>query len=389
MKTTRIVLIIILSGFIFFLCGFLCGFLCLSLSGRLRPFSGRASGVIPGNYELVMEKELPANGVESLNIQYDMNSNSVYFYLAEDENITIEEYLNFKPEEGQLSRIEQNGKELLIRGQRRNSGFSFFSMGGKDGYIKVYLPSGLLEKLSVTTVSGDICSDINFTVEAGFLASSTSGDISFQEVEAGKISASSTSGEISFEKAKAEHVAAATTSGDICLEEAAGRISAASTSGEILLRHAAGDVDISTTSGDVHVMGGDGVRNIGTVSGEIEIEELSGSFDLSTTSGDIAVRSGKGHGKAGTTSGEVAIALGELMGDLRINTISGEVNLKIPTDSSFALEFDSNSGDCNTFFDGQLSFNKKGNHAEGSYGEDADKAIDVSTVSGDLRISEY
>ena len=65
------------------------------------------------------------------------------------------------------------------------------------------------------------------------------------------------------------------------------------------------------------------------------------------------------------------------------------VVMQIPDNASFALDFDSTSGECNTFFDDMLTFNKKGNHAEGIYGNSSDSEITVSTVSGDLRITRY
>ncbi len=60
-----------------------------------------------------------------------------------------------------------------------------------------------------------------------------------------------------------------------------------------------------------------------------------------------------------------------------------------PSEPGFNLEFDSESGVCNTFFDEQLSLSKKGTHAEGSCGNGGDAKVKVSTTSGDLRILEY
>ena len=57
-------------------------------------------------------------------------------------------------------------------------------------------------------------------------------------------------------------------------------------------------------------------------------------------------------------------------------------------DSAFAFNYSSTSGDCSTFFDDVLSFNKKGTEAKGQYGVADGKSIIVSTVSGDLRITK-
>lgn len=86
-------------------------------------------------------------------------------------------------------------------------------------------------------------------------------------------------------------------------------------------------------------------------------------------------------------SGDIRIFLDELQGGLDISTTSGDVSLQLPKTASLSLHFSSTSGECVTFFDEELSFNKKGNKAEGQHGG-GEHSIDVSTVSGDLSISE-
>lgn len=121
MKTVKIVLITILCGLI--LC--LCGLLCLVLRGHdNRQENSIYESSFMGRYELVQETEMTPEGIESLVVQYDMNSNSVYFYEGADETIVIKEYLNFTPEAGQLSTVERQGSRLIIQGKRRD--FSSF-----------------------------------------------------------------------------------------------------------------------------------------------------------------------------------------------------------------------------------------------------------------------
>ena len=102
----------------------------------------------------------------------------------------------------------------------------------------------------------------------------------------------------------------------------------------------------------------------------------------------MRIANGTGQGRAETISGYVQIFLAELAGDLNISTTSGEVYLRVPETVSLPLDFDSTSGDCSTFFDDQLSFNKKGNKVDGQY-RGGERQVQVSTTSGDLRISQY
>ena len=142
------------------------------------------------------------------------------------------------------------------------------------------------------------------------------------------------------------------------------------TSGEIFLKRQNGDVEASSTSGD------------------IRIGALQGNFEMDSSSGEVQIADGTGQGRADTISGDVQIYLAQLTGDLNISTTSGEVSLRLPETASLTLDFDSTSGECSTFFDDQLSYNKKGNKADGQYGGGAQK-VRVSTTSGDLRISQY
>lgn len=364
MRTLKEVLIVILCVLI----AFLCAILGMALRGGGWASISRGN-VLNRNYELVMEKEIEPEGITNLNIQYGMNSNSVYFYENEGENIIIREYLNFEAKEEQLSTVEQKASELLIKGRKRNS-FSFLSFGNSGrGYIEIWLPSDFKAGLSATTVSGDIRAEREFVRGDIFHVSTTSGDVYFPRVEA-------------------DDIKAASTSGDITLEQAAGkRIEVSTTSGDIRLGQVEGGAVVSSTSGDVYILGGEGERNVSTVSGDIRLDGINGSFDLSTTSGDISVAEGKSYGIANTVSGDVRLFFDELEGNLDIGTTSGEVALRLPAEASFTLHFSSTSGEVNTFFDDVLSFNKRRTQADGTYGSGSNK-VTVSTVSGGLRITE-
>ena len=61
------------------------------------------------NYSLVLEKEIPAEDIRSLNINYSMTFNDVIFYQGDGENVLVREYMSFEPEERQISTVEQNG----------------------------------------------------------------------------------------------------------------------------------------------------------------------------------------------------------------------------------------------------------------------------------------
>lgn len=301
-------------------------------------------------HSMVQEKEFPAEGISSLDIKY-RNFMDVTFYEAPGDTIIVREYLNYTPSDKELSSVRTNGSSLVVESPRT----SFFSSAffHPDGYAEIYLPAALCESLSslhVQTVSGEMCSEIPFTLSNDFSASSVSGDIRLTSVSAESIRLSSVSGGIS-------------------------------------AKLLSGESDVSTTSGDIRINSVEKKVDISTVSGDARIHLLNAPFCFNTTSGSISVESGAGSGKANSVSGDIKLLLDELNGSLSLHTTSGGIDLSLPETASFALSFSSTSGRCNTFFDDTLSYNKKGTQAKGQYGGSSDNKLTVSTTSGDLRIT--
>lgn len=349
MKTLKIVLIVILCGIMLFLGGFL----AFALKTGRQGWNTTTNG-LTGNYELVLDEEVSAEGINSLNVQYGMNSNDVFFYEGAEDKIVIREYLNFTPKENEISTIQNMDGELVVKGKKRDGFFSFGFHGGRDGYVEIYLPSGFAGSLSVATVSGDIRTERDF-------------------VRMGQLRLSSTSGDIVFTKIEADSVRISTVSGEIRVEELIGNADLSTTSGDIRLEQTKDDLSVSTTSGDITIANRNG-----------------GVFSIDTVSGEVSVGDGCGFGTVGTTSGDIRVFLKELQGDFSVSTVSGEVSLALPSDAAFDFSFHSVSGECNTFFDDELSFNKKGTDADGIHGSGSNlPKVKISSTSGDLRITEY
>lgn len=360
------------------------------------------------DYTLVMEETVPAEDIRSLKVWYDTGSNDVLFYLGTGDDILIREYRSSGADESRISTVEEKDGELTVRGGRK-AFFSFLSFRTWSAYTEIYLPLDAmkdLEKLQVKTVSGYVLSDIPFANLRDFAVTTTSGDVFFPDVEADEVRASSTSGYIRLASASAEQISVSTVSGDILLDRASGDAKLSTTSGDVFLPEIRGELQVSTTSGDVslgQVTGdmtlsttsgefrlekGQGELDAGSVSGDIRVDSLDGGFSLNTTSGTLSIAEGRGYGRASSVSGDIRIFLAGLRGNLTISTTSGSMDISLPKEASLELTFDSTSGECNTFFDESLSFNKRGNKAEGRY-NGGDNIIDVSSTSGDLLITDY
>ncbi len=381
MKAAKIVLITVLCGLILFLCSIL----GMGMREGSSFFSRNGISIYP-NYELVQEWEMSPDAVTQLSVHYGMNNNDVLIYEGTGDKIVIREYANFEMEDRQRTTVSQEKNELTVQGRNRSVMF-FYIGGGRHAYTEIYLPVGFTPDMYIKTLSGDIVADIDISASNNIEVSSTSGDIHFLHVDAKNIMAASTSGEIYFEEA-AGAISMSTTSGDITVQKASGNASVSSTSGCIILREAEGDVSASTTSGDIAVQGSSGERHVSSTSGEIRLDGVNGRFDLNTTSGDIILGNGTGYGKVHTISGEVRVGLIDMQGNLSVGTTSSDVFLQLPAEAEFAFDFDSVSGECETFFDDVLSYNKKGTSASGVYGSNTGTEVKISTTSGDVWVSE-
>lgn len=404
MRKLKIAAIAFLSLLILFLCAALGVSLATGGAGIGLGF-GSGSVIINSDYSLVLEKEIPAEDIRSLKIDYTMTSNDVFFYSWEGDNIIIREYMNYTPKENKLTTVNKNGSELIIKGAKRTFLF-FFSIRAGDAYTEIYLPDGFsesLDQLQVKTSSGKQDSETAFSVKNKFEFSSVSGDIHFPGISSSTAEGSTVSGCILIDSAAAKRINFSVISGDVTLEQSEGDLSISSTSGNIRLNQQQGSLDVSTVSGDITLNQVAGDMNLSTASGNIRLQEgigfletdsisgdaridsLDGDFSMSTTSGELVINKGKGCGNAETVSGDVRLFLEALEGDVYVSTTSGNVSLKLPKTSAFTLDYGSTSGRCRTFFDEAVDYGKNQHNAQGSYGGGTHE-VTVSTISGDLDI---
>ncbi|MBD5550343.1 MAG: DUF4097 domain-containing protein [Lachnospiraceae bacterium] len=414
MRRIKIVLLVMLG----ILTAFLCGIFIYGMTGHniYKAFRG-------GYYDherdyvgihLVLEQEVAIDGIDSISVSYSKNSNDVYLYEGQGDMLAIKEYNEVELNENELSTVSVNGSKLEIKGKRRSSrrvGAGFFHFGDGGGYTEVWLPASYKGELTLTTSSGDITSEMDLVLERDLKAASTSGEITMPDVTASNVSLGSTSGNVRIENIEtnrngtAGDINIATTSGDITLKQLSGETNIGSTSGYVNAETITGNAQIATTSGDITVqyidgnaavesssgnakiLEGSGERSISTSSGDITIDGADGLWQIHTTSGEVCVKGQNDSGSIETTSGDVSLEIVELNGTLDINTNSGSVNMKFLQDSAFDFSADTTSGNIDTFFDDDLKFSKKGNSAQGTYGQNSQgNSIRIGTTSGDVRI---
>jgi lia operon protein LiaG len=163
------------------------------------------------------------------------------------------------------------------------------------------------------------------------------------------------------------------------------------------------DMKINTISGDLDVSNFEfadfkfegvsadaNINNIKTnnfqfsaISGDLTASNLETSaFVTETTSGNVKVSSLTATSTiTNSISGDVNLDYTELEGGINVESVSGDIKFKLPSDSSFAIDFDTSSGDLTNQFTGMTTESivmvNGGLHR-----------MYVSTVSGDLSVSK-
>jgi len=156
-----------------------------------------------------------------------------------------------------------------------------------------------------------------------------------------------------------------TTSGEVRFDGSYVRMSVNSVSGMVRInsKGTAQETKVDTTSGAMSFEGNVGTLHTNSISGEVFTDSA-----IVTQSVNI-----------GTMSGAVSLQMASCPADLKIDTVSGGIQLTLPSDSGFTLEYDTVSGGMNCDFSVVMSGDKyiSGNGAA---------KFEIGSISGGLRI---
>ncbi len=171
------------------------------------------------------------------------------------------------------------------------------------------------------------------------------------------------------------------------------------TSGDISLSKITRGVEANTISGDVTITDSSGRIRLMSVGGDVDATnvrpaEAGDDFKAQTTSGDIDLESvGQARLSAKTTSGKITMdgALAQ-RGTYELNTFSGDVELNIPSDSSFRLSARAPQGEITTDFaiksaSAATEDVPGGQSLTGTVGT-GDASLTIQTFSGSVRLQK-
>jgi len=164
---------------------------------------------------------------------------------------------------------------------------------------------------------------------------------------------------------------------DAQLTTASGSISATDIGNDVRVSTASGSVSISDAKGDVRVNALAGVIRVAKPGGRVEADTMSGAVEIQGAANNV---------KSHAASGRVSIQ-GNPGADSywELKTVSGGVQLKVPTTANFHLSAEAVSGEIRT--DIPIVIEEQGKHSLRAHLGSGGGRVEVHTVSGEIRVS--
>lgn len=249
--------------------------------------------------------------------------------------------------------VEVKGDRLIVKCDNEN--FKMFNFDYEETYVHLYLnKTDFDDRIIVDTASGDVRIPKDFSF-GEMIVNTASGDSYIEADVSGNVVVNAASGKVTLLGLKASSVSINTASGDIKAEslDVKEQLYMSSASGNHTVTSSkAGSLVSDTSSGDTNVTGTniDMLFKRNAASGETKIKDtVSDSFEGDVTSGDIEFEKYDAHKiyiettsadvegsfKSGkqfstdTTSGDIKVPADEGSDTCRIETVSGDVNIKI------------------------------------------------------------
>jgi DUF4097 and DUF4098 domain-containing protein YvlB len=196
---------------------------------------------------------------------------------------------------------------------------------------------------------------------------------------------------------------AGVASGGITIDEVKGPVKASSASGYVHVYRVGRDVTLNAASGSIDVATIGGFLRVSNASGDITIAEVKGDLKASAASGSIRIQHPGDRVDASSASGSVEVngatndvKVHAISGSIRVTgnpganrfwelkTVSGSVDLRVPTNAGFLLSAESTSGDIRTSI--PVILEEQDKHSLRAHVGDSAGRVEVHTVSGSVNV---
>lgn len=180
------------------------------------------------------------------------------------------------------------------------------------------------------------------------------------------------------------NVTAHTSGGRMAFARLEGTLDGETSGGAIEVEDCRGPIGVQTSGGHINVAGGQGSLKAHTSGGRIEVHNFSGDTEVRTSGGslDLEKISGKVVGK--TSGGGIRAWLPELLGDVKLETSAGSIELAVPTTAAFTIDAETSVGHVESRLPFQgLEANRE--HLRGSL-NGGGKSVRLETSAGSITI---
>ena len=179
-----------------------------------------------------------------------------------------------------------------------------------------------------------------------------------------------------------------TLDGDIFLEDVEGHHFVQNQSGNVVIRRTSGEIRAVSTLGDIGLEHLEGNIFAKTVNGSVNVFSNSGEVRVRTVSGNIIASNINGTLVSATTSGDIFADFQSVSKGIYLKTLSGNVELLLPTTNGYNFEGSAMSYDFEGF-DDEIISQRYQNHRELNVViREGGLPVRVTTMSGRVRVAE-
>jgi DUF4097 and DUF4098 domain-containing protein YvlB len=191
-------------------------------------------------------------------------------------------------------------------------------------------------------------------------------------------------------------------SGGITIDGVRGPVKASSASGYVHVYRVDGDTQLNAASGSVEASGIGGILRVSSASGDIAATDVKGDLRVSAASGSIRITNPGDRVDASSASGSIEVfgakndlKVHAISGSVRVEgdpanrfwelkSVSGSVDIRVPSNASFLLSAESMSGGIRTNI--PVILEEQGKHSLRAHVGSSSGRIEVHTVSGGVDV---
>jgi DUF4097 and DUF4098 domain-containing protein YvlB len=191
-------------------------------------------------------------------------------------------------------------------------------------------------------------------------------------------------------------------SGGITIDGVRGPVKASSASGYVHVYKVDGDTQLNAASGSIEASGIGGILHVSSASGDITASDVKGDVRVSAASGSIKITNPSDRVDASSASGSIEVfgakndlKIHAISGSVHVEgdpanrfwelkSVSGSVDIRVPSNASFLLSAESMSGGIRTNI--PVVLEEQGKHSLRAHIGSSSGRIEVHTVSGGVDV---